>query len=217
MATALLLSVNGVAENKIYINDFELLPGETKELAIHVISEIDWGGIQVRIKPPTGLTFETVQGSRVATPITDEIDPDWMAFTQKVLTKDNNDTPDMDDKGCLSVVAGGVQGDQPKGGKDYAVVLIKVKAADDYDNNGKLLMYNMRISNAAGTQTTVIENLEVATNGGSDVIETLTEKEVQSVKYFNLLGVESAEPFQGVNVVVTTYSDGTKSAQKVVK
>ena len=49
------------------------------------------------------------------------------------------------------------------------------------------------------------------------VTEINADKDVKSVRYFNLLGVESAEPFQGVNVVVTTYTDGTKAAKKVIK
>ncbi len=42
-------------------------------------------------------------------------------------------------------------------------------------------------------------------------------KTVAGVKYVNLAGVESATPFQGVSIKVTTYSDGTRSTSKVVK
>ncbi len=44
-----------------------------------------------------------------------------------------------------------------------------------------------------------------------------TDKEVKSVRYYNTLGVESATPFEGVNIVVTTYSDGTTSTEKILK
>ncbi len=43
------------------------------------------------------------------------------------------------------------------------------------------------------------------------------EKTVAGVTYYNLLGVSSGRPFEGVNVVVTTYTDGTKSSKKIVK
>ena len=52
---------------------------------------------------------------------------------------------------------------------------------------------------------------------GSGVADINAEKAVKSVKYFNLLGVESAEPFAGMNIVVTTYDDGSKAAKKIVK
>ena len=42
------------------------------------------------------------------------------------------------------------------------------------------------------------------------------EKQVSSVRYYNLSGVESAKPWQGVSVKVTTYSDGTRQSEKVV-
>ncbi|CRH72952.1 Uncharacterised protein [Chlamydia trachomatis] len=42
-------------------------------------------------------------------------------------------------------------------------------------------------------------------------------KAVASVRYINMQGVESATPFAGVNVAVTTYADGSKTTTKVVK
>ena len=42
-------------------------------------------------------------------------------------------------------------------------------------------------------------------------------KSVASVSYVNLAGQVSTEPFNGVNVVVTTYTDGSKSSVKVIK
>lgn len=54
---------------------------------------------------------------------------------------------------------------------------------------------------------------KVAT-GVNDVNST---KEVKGVSYFNMMGVESAQPFDGVNIMVTTYTDGTQSATKVLR
>ena len=42
-------------------------------------------------------------------------------------------------------------------------------------------------------------------------------KEVKGVSYFNMMGVESAQPFDGVNIMVTTYTDGTQSTAKVLR
>lgn len=41
--------------------------------------------------------------------------------------------------------------------------------------------------------------------------------EVVSTTYFNVQGMESDKPFQGVNIVVTRFSDGTTSVSKVVR
>ena len=44
-----------------------------------------------------------------------------------------------------------------------------------------------------------------------------TTKAVKQVRYYNLAGVESSKPFDGVNVVVTTFTDGTRTVAKVMK
>ena len=42
-------------------------------------------------------------------------------------------------------------------------------------------------------------------------------KAVKSVNYYNLAGQASAQPFEGVNIVHTTYTDGTTSVAKVMR
>lgn len=55
-------------------------------------------------------------------------------------------------------------------------------------------------------------------NDAPTAIENVnTTKQVASVKYVNLAGVESSTPFQGVNVVVKTYEDGTRSTSKIIR
>ena len=49
-------------------------------------------------------------------------------------------------------------------------------------------------------------------------IEKVTaERELVRTIYFNLNGIESDRPFQGVNIVVKEYSDGSRSASKMIK
>ena len=49
-----------------------------------------------------------------------------------------------------------------------------------------------------------------------DVNELNADKAVASVRYFNVAGQEMAQP-QGLTIMITTYTDGTTSAAKVVK
>ena len=42
-------------------------------------------------------------------------------------------------------------------------------------------------------------------------------KAVKSVSYYNVAGMESATPFEGMNLEVTRYTDGTTSTSKVMK
>ncbi len=48
-------------------------------------------------------------------------------------------------------------------------------------------------------------------------INNVTGKTVAGVKYYNLAGMESDRPFEGVNIIVTTYTDGSRSSAKVLK
>ncbi|MBQ5509218.1 MAG: hypothetical protein IIT96_05590, partial [Muribaculaceae bacterium] len=38
-----------------------------------------------------------------------------------------------------------------------------------------------------------------------------------AVDYYNVAGVRSATPFKGMNIVVKTYSDGSRTSEKVVE
>ena len=51
----------------------------------------------------------------------------------------------------------------------------------------------------------------------SAVNEINTGKTVAGVAYYNLAGQKSAQPVDGVNIVVTTYTDGTRTTAKVIK
>ena len=48
-------------------------------------------------------------------------------------------------------------------------------------------------------------------------INGIEARPVASVKYVNLMGQTSNEPFEGVNIVVTNYVDGTQTTTKVIK
>ena len=49
------------------------------------------------------------------------------------------------------------------------------------------------------------------------VEDVASTKTIKSVRYYNIAGIESAQPFDGINIVVTTYTDGSSSAVKVIK
>lgn len=46
---------------------------------------------------------------------------------------------------------------------------------------------------------------------------TFADRQVINVTYVNAMGMQSSEPFDGLNIVVTRYSDGTVSTVKVLK
>jgi len=51
----------------------------------------------------------------------------------------------------------------------------------------------------------------------SGIENVSVEKQISSIEYFNINGMRSKEPFKGFNIRVTTYTDGTRSSEKVIK
>lgn len=51
----------------------------------------------------------------------------------------------------------------------------------------------------------------------SGINDVSSEKAVRSVVYYNLLGNASTQPFEGVNIKVTRYADGSQQSAKVLK
>ena len=54
-------------------------------------------------------------------------------------------------------------------------------------------------------------------NDGSGVEQINADRQVANVRYINVAGMESDEPFDGLNIVVTTYTDGTTTTAKVLR
>ena len=59
---------------------------------------------------------------------------------------------------------------------------------------------------------------EISEDGTFTEIESVNAaKDVKQIRYYNIAGNESSEPFEGVNIVVTTYNDGSKSINKILR
>ena len=50
-----------------------------------------------------------------------------------------------------------------------------------------------------------------------DYYHSLNVLQKRVISHTPFAGVESAEPFKGVNIKVTTYTDGTSTTEKVLK
>ena len=65
-----------------------------------------------------------------------------------------------------------------------------------------------------------VEGVKIVVKKNNQTPTAVTDvkgKTVSSVKYVNLAGIESSKPFDGWNIVVTTYTDGTQSTAKVLR
>ena len=67
------------------------------------------------------------------------------------------------------------------------------------------------------TLTPAKRSLTVKRQPTTGVEQPAAGKRVVSVRYYNAAGLQSAQPFEGVNIVVTTYADGSKKTEKVIR
>ncbi len=63
----------------------------------------------------------------------------------------------------------------------------------------------------------VVYPLNLTDNVITEVTDVNSSKTVAGVKYYNLAGMASDKPFDGVNIIVTTYTDGSRSSAKVLR
>ena len=63
----------------------------------------------------------------------------------------------------------------------------------------------------------IYKDVKVVINNLTAVEELNATKTISSVAYYNLAGQKSSQPVDGVNIVVTTYSDGSTTTAKVIK
>lgn len=123
-----------------------------------------------------------------------------------------------------SIVEGGANGAWYKVDSDISFARI-CEMAETFDGvvtveiylvNGDVTSVN-ELSNSNYYITKVSHTIVKDPDISTGVEDVDAEKTVAGVTYYNLLGVSSDRPFEGVNVVVTTYTDGTKSSKKIVK
>lgn len=123
-----------------------------------------------------------------------------------------------------SIVEGGANGAWYKVDSDISFARI-CEMAETFDGvvtveiylvNGDVTSVN-ELSNSNYYITKVSHTIVKDPTISTGVEDVDAEKTVAGVTYYNLLGVSSDRPFEGVNVVVTTYTDGTKSSKKIVK
>ena len=97
------------------------------------------------------------------------------------------------------------------------VLRLTVTAGEDFNpDNAEVELANVQLVTAksniylAGSSVTRLNDVTA-------VEHVTVANEVIAVRYINVAGQESDTPFAGVNIMVTTYTDGTTSTMKVIK
>ena len=108
-------------------------------------------------------------------------------------------------------------------GHDYLFHAIVMRNNYQYGYNPSatngLLLAAPQPGNSASSPSMGLYSLDLPNGDGAwtSVKNVYGERTIVGVSYYNLMGVESKTPFEGVNIVVTRYSDGSSSTVKVLR
>jgi len=173
--------------------DVTLMAGETRTVNITLDNEMDYTAFQLDLTLPAGLTASNFQLTHRAG-----------SHTFDVNTLSNGKTRALCYSPAIEVI----------NGHEGALLTFDVTATDDI--KGIITVDGVELV-TTDCQTVLMNSFTIGVNSATRVNELNGAKTVARVDYLNLAGQQIDRPGSGVTLVVTTYTDGTRSTTKVIK
>ena len=170
-----------------------LMPGETRTLSIALDNEMLYTAFQLDLTLLDGLTASNFQ-------LTDRAG----SHVFDVSTLSNSKTRAL----CYSPAIEAIDGNSG------ALLTFDVTAAIAIE--GDILVDGIELV-TADCQSVLLNGFAIGVNTATSVNEVAGSKTVARVDYFNLAGQRLDRPDSGVTLIVTTYTDGTRTITKVIK
>ena len=102
-------------------------------------------------------------------------------------------------------------------GHEGEVMKFTLTADEDFNGRDAAITISNVVLVTPRSEVYVANDAYAMVNDNTSVENINADKQVAAVRYINVAGQESDTPFTGVNIVVTTYTDGTTSTTKVMK
>ena len=170
-----------------------LMPGETRTVSILLDNVMDYSAFQFDLNLPTGLTATNFQ-------LTDRASNH--AFDVNVLS--NGKTRALCYSPALEII----------NGHNGALLTFDVTASSAIE--GAIEVDNIELVTSA-CQTVKLNDFAIGVNAVTSVNELAKGKTIARVDYFNMAGQQIDQPDGGVTLVVTTYTDGTRTTNKIIR
>ena len=176
----------------LHLNDLELRPGETGELQVTLDNATQYSALQCDIVLPEGLTLEGASATGAYMLVTGMVND----FTSRAMTYSMNLLPFTSDSQPVLTLT--VRADAALPDMSHVTLTDVVLA----DVNG--------VAWYAGDCSAMVNNAS-----GINELNGFC-KQVASVRYYNVAGQEMTRP-EGMTIQVTTYTDGTRTATRLIK
>jgi len=102
-------------------------------------------------------------------------------------------------------------------GHEGNVMRLTVTADDTFDGQDAEIILTNVVLVTKQHNTYLASDASTRVNNPSGIDQIVGNREIVSVRYINVAGQESETPFDGINIVVTTYTDGSTTTAKVIK
>lgn len=189
----------GTTSDALSVQAVALRPGETRTIDVALANgEHDYAALQCELVLPQGVSLVGVQGI--------ERGHGHMAYSRSNTVENNV----------------------------YSLLMVSMDMAQFAGDTGNIMQLTVEANDqlVAGETQLLLTNVVLVTtdherymavdaigrvSDQSGIDDMTADRQVASVRYVNVAGQESNEPFDGMNIVVTTYTDGTTSTAKVIK
>ena len=179
--------------NQIYGNDIQLNTGETQTVTITLDNLEEYSAFQMDVKSPSGLTASNFSMEN-------------QSGSHSLITSEGKD-------GIIRVLC--YSPSLADLGNDEKI-LLTFDVTSTGNIAGNIIVDGIELVTTT-CQPVHLDAFEISVNQSSTVNEVSSGKSIAQIEYYNLAGQKLAEPTQGVTIVVTTYTDGSRTTQKVIK
>lgn len=179
------------ADDRMSGEDISLMAGETRTVTIALDNTLDYSAFQLDLTLPYGLTASNFTLTNRAG-----------SHTLNVNTLEDGDIRAL----CYSTDIKMIDG------HSGALLTFDVSAAGAVE--GLITVDGIELV-TTDCKTVLLDGFTIGVHGATSVNDLNSSKEVARVDYFNLAGQRIDRPDSGVTIVVTTYTDGTRSTTKL--
>ena len=174
-------------------SDITLAPGETRKVSIMLDNEMDYAAFQLDLNLPEGLKASNFQ-------LTDRAG----CHDFDVNSLQNGNIRAL----CYSPNMTAING--------HAGALLTFDVTATSNVKGDIIVDGIELVTIA-CQSVRLDAFTISVNNPSGFNEVVAGKTIAKVEYFNLAGQQMEQPESGVTLVVTTYTDGTRSTSKIIR
>lgn len=174
-------------------SDITLAAGETRRVSIMLDNEMDYAAFQLDLNLPEGLKASNFQLTDRASSHTFDVNTLQIGNFRAL---------------CYSPNMTAING--------HAGALLTFDVTATSNVKGDIIVDGIELVTIA-CQSVRLDAFTISVNNPSGFNEVVAGKTIAKVEYFNLAGQQMEQPESGVTLVVTTYTDGTRSTSKIIR